>query len=137
MKRFVFIALGGITFGLGTLGIFVPFLPTAVFYLVTAFFWLRSSERLHTRFIESASYKKYVQEPIIEKKISPPNRMKMFGVLFIIFLIPCLLVDNLAMRVTMAAVYLAHVIGLSWYLKRPKKGLDATVQVTKMAEVEK
>ena len=38
-----------------------------------------------------------------------------------LFAIPCLIVRNTLMTTTLAIVYLAHVIGLSWYW-RPKKG---------------
>lgn len=125
MKKWLYIGLGSLTFGLGTVGIFLPFLPTTVFYLLTGFFWIRSSEKLHTKFIESKSYQKYVKEQLIQKNITTGNMLRMFAVIFLVFLIPCLLVDNLMMRVTMAIVYLAHVIGLTWYLKGKKK----TVQV--------
>lgn len=121
MKRWLYILLGMFTFGLGTLGIFLPFLPTTVFYLLTGFFWLRSSEKLHQKFVQSKSYQKYVQDALIERKITTKGMVRMFLLMFVIFLIPALLVDNLVMRVTLAIVYLAHVIGLSWYLKGKKK----------------
>ncbi len=40
--------------------------------------------------------------------------------MFLLFAIPCLIVRNTLMTTTLAIVYLAHVIGLSWYW-RPKK----------------
>ncbi|MBL1225063.1 YbaN family protein [Enterococcus sp. BWR-S5] len=117
MKKGLFILSGTITFILGTIGIFLPFLPTTVFYLLTGFFWLRSSEKLYHRFIQSKRYQKYVEEPIIKKNISTGNMIKMFLAIFVVFLIPCIFVDNLMMRVTMAIVYIAHVVLLTWYLK--------------------
>ncbi|WP_321388028.1 YbaN family protein [uncultured Enterococcus sp.] len=117
MKKGLFILSGTITFVLGTIGIFLPFLPTTVFYLLTGFFWLRSSEKLYHRFIQSKGYQKYVEEPIIKKNISTGNMIKMFLAIFVVFLIPCIFVDNLMMRVTMAIVYIAHVVLLTWYLK--------------------
>lgn len=120
MKKGLYIGLGGLTLVLGTIGIFVPFLPTTVFYLLTGFFWLRSSETLHTKFIQSESYHKYVDDPIVKKKMTTKSMVKMFIVMFIVFLIPCILVDNLVMRVTMGLVYVSHVIFLTWHLKGKK-----------------
>lgn len=60
MKKIIFIILGALTFALGTLGIFLPFLPTTVFYLLTAFFWLRSSEKLYNRFMASQFYAEHM-----------------------------------------------------------------------------
>ncbi|HAP4019884.1 TPA: DUF454 domain-containing protein, partial [Enterococcus faecalis] len=53
MKKLFFIFLGSCTFALGTLGIFLPLLPTTGFYLLTAFFWMRSSDKLYNKFLAS------------------------------------------------------------------------------------
>ncbi len=121
MKKILYFSLGSITFVLGTLGMFLPFLPTTVFYLLTAFFWLRSSDKYYNRFIQSSFYQRCVEEPIVKKQITNKGMLKMFAMILVVFLIPGLLVDNTIMRITLAIVYVGHVIGLSWYLRKPKK----------------
>ena len=117
LKKIIFIILGCLTFGLGTIGIFLPFLPTTVFYLLTAFFWLRSSEKLYQKFVDSKFYAEHIDRTLVRKEITTAGMVRMFIMMFVVFLIPCLLVDNVVMRVTMATVYVAHVIGLTWYFK--------------------
>lgn len=117
LKKIVFIILGCLTFALGTLGIFLPFLPSTVFYLLTTFFWLRSSEKLYQKFVASKFYEEHITKTLIRKEITTSRMVRMFIMMFIVFLIPCLLVDNVVMRVTMACVYVAHVIGLTLYFK--------------------
>jgi uncharacterized membrane protein YbaN (DUF454 family) len=56
----LFIALGFITFVLGTAGIFLPVLPTTPLYLVTAFCFARGSERFHRWFLNTKLYKKHL-----------------------------------------------------------------------------
>ncbi|MEM7283078.1 MAG: YbaN family protein [Pseudomonadota bacterium] len=47
LKRFVLIIIGVVSLALGTIGIFVPFLPTTPFVLLAAFAFANSSDRLH------------------------------------------------------------------------------------------
>ena len=61
MKRMVFIVLGCICLALGTVGIFLPILPTTPFYLATVFFFANSSERLHTWFLGTKLYQKHLR----------------------------------------------------------------------------
>lgn len=118
MKKIIFILLGCLTFALGTLGIFLPILPTTVFYIATAFLWMRSSERLYTKFIQSRYYQKYIQESLVEKKITFFGRIKLFSTLFIVFFIPCLLVQNQMMTITLSIVFILHFIFLNWYFNK-------------------
>ena len=61
MKRIVFIILGFIFLALGTIGVFLPILPTTPFYLLTLFFFANSSERLHNWFVGTKLYKKHLE----------------------------------------------------------------------------
>ncbi len=57
-KKWIYIVIGCICFGLGTVGVVIPILPTVPFYLVTAFCFARSSEKLDTWFKGTKLYKK-------------------------------------------------------------------------------
>ena len=59
--------IGFICLALGTIGVFLPVLPTVPFYLVTAFSFAKSSERLHNWFINTQLYKKNL-ESFVERK---------------------------------------------------------------------
>jgi uncharacterized membrane protein YbaN (DUF454 family) len=48
-RRYALIGLGCICVAVGTIGVFVPGLPTTIFLLIASWAFLRSSERLHRR----------------------------------------------------------------------------------------
>lgn len=121
IKKSLFIILGGISFVLGTLGLSLPFIPTVPFYMLTSFLWLRSSERLYNKFVQSTYYQKYIQELIIEKKMTTKGLVKLFAMIFIVFLIPGILVDNLVMRISLVVVYVLHLIFLTLYFKKKER----------------
>lgn len=52
-KRYVYIGLGTFFLVLGAIGAVVPLLPTVPFWLLTCWFYLRSSRRLYDRFLSN------------------------------------------------------------------------------------
>ena len=67
IKRLVFLILGLLCLTLGTIGVFLPILPTVPFYLATVFCFSQSSQKLHDWFIGTELYKKHLQS-FVEKK---------------------------------------------------------------------
>lgn len=53
IRRYVYIGLGTFFLVLGAVGIVVPLLPTTPFWLLTCWFYLRSSKRLYERFLSN------------------------------------------------------------------------------------
>jgi len=45
--RIIWLLIGGSSLGLGTLGIFLPLLPTVPFYLLAAYSFSKSSTKIH------------------------------------------------------------------------------------------
>lgn len=58
--RVIFLVIGCISFALGTVGIIIPVLPTVPFYLLTAFCFVRGSEKFANWFLNSKLYKNHV-----------------------------------------------------------------------------
>ena len=67
IKRLIFLILGLLCLTLGTIGVFLPILPTVPFYLATVFCFSQSSQKLHDWFIGTELYKKHLQL-FVEKK---------------------------------------------------------------------
>ncbi|MBQ8911272.1 MAG: YbaN family protein [Clostridia bacterium] len=60
IKKKLLLALGFGAFGLGTLGIFLPVIPTVPLYLLAAFCFTGSSERVSRWFMGTSLYKKHL-----------------------------------------------------------------------------
>lgn len=67
LKRLIFLILGLTCLGLGTVGIFLPILPTVPFYMATVFCFSQSSQRLHDWFLGTELYEKHLRS-FVEKK---------------------------------------------------------------------
>lgn len=61
IKKIVYVIVGCICLVLGTVGAFVPILPTTPFYLLTAYCFARSSKRLDKWFKGTKLYKKHLE----------------------------------------------------------------------------
>ena len=61
MRRVLNIAVGTVFVLIGIVGIFVPLLPTTVFFIVAAYFYARSSERLYRFVLNFPKFGRYVR----------------------------------------------------------------------------
>jgi uncharacterized membrane protein YbaN (DUF454 family) len=73
-RKAVYIVLGSISLLLGTLGIFLPLLPTTPFYLLTAGLYLRSSEKLYNKVMSNKYFGSIIRNFQEDKSI--PLRTK-------------------------------------------------------------
>lgn len=53
LKKFILIFLGLIFVAIGTIGIFIPGLPTTIFMILAAYCFIRSSEKMYKWVIEN------------------------------------------------------------------------------------
>ena len=76
LKKLFWIVLGCIGLGLGSIGVFLPILPSFPFLLLAAFSFARSSERLHTWFINTNLYKKNLESYVQGKGMSIETKVR-------------------------------------------------------------
>ena len=67
LKKILYIIFGCLCFGLGTVGVILPILPSTPFYLVTLFFFANSSKKLHKWFLGTKLYKDHL-ESFVKKR---------------------------------------------------------------------
>lgn len=75
MKRFVYMGLGILCCGLAIVGIFLPLIPTADFFLLALWFFARSSQRLHDWLVNHKVFGKYVHDLWVRGGLTRRNKV--------------------------------------------------------------
>lgn len=75
MSRMAFIALGLLCVGMGALGVVLPLLPTTPFVLLGAFFFARSSPRLHAWLLRHRVFGPLISNWKETRSISPTAKL--------------------------------------------------------------
>ncbi|MEC9451658.1 MAG: YbaN family protein [Chloroflexota bacterium] len=107
--RLFWISLGSIFVGIGTIGIFVPGLPTTVFLILASACYIRSSERLYNWLIKNKTFGKYIKDFREGKgmpqraKITALSMMTIFVLLAVLPFSPIAIPNN-TMRIIILAV---------------------------------
>ena len=110
LKKAFFIALGCISLALGTIGIVLPILPTVPFYLLTAFCFANSSERLHDWFIHTTVYKKYLGSYFRRRGMTKKAKCLLIGTVTAIMVPGFILMDKVPVgRAIMLVVWVGHI----------------------------
>jgi uncharacterized membrane protein YbaN (DUF454 family) len=71
----LFVALGLLAFAIGTLGIFLPVLPTTPLYLLTLFCFARGSERFHRWFTGTKLYKRRLENFVSSRSMTLRSKL--------------------------------------------------------------
>ena len=110
LKKAFFIALGCGSLALGTIGIVLPILPTVPFYLLTAFCFANSSERLHDWFIHTTVYKKYIGSYFRRRGMTKKAKCLLIGTVTAIMVPGFILMDKVPVgRAIMLVVWVGHI----------------------------
>lgn len=120
MKRIIFIIVGCLALGLGTLGVILPILPTVPFYMITLFCFANSSDRLHNWFVSTSLYKNHLESFVTNKSMSLKTKLLIMSMVTILMAIgaycmfrkgiyfPCFL---------LGFVWLFHIFYFGWKVK--------------------
>lgn len=76
LKKVLYVILGCIGVGLGAVGAVVPMIPAFPFLLMAAFCFARSSEKLHTWFINTKLYKDNLEDDVEGRGMTWKTRIR-------------------------------------------------------------
>lgn len=106
--RILFLCLGMLSFLLGTLGIFVPVLPTTPLLMLSAYCFSKASRRFHHWLTGTKVYEKYAKDFVEHKTMTRERKIVLLTFASVMLLFPlCMLsaVWKLVIIATYAFLY--------------------------------
>ncbi len=118
MKRILFVILGCLCLGLGTVGIVLPLLPTVPFYLATVFFFANSSKRLHDWFTGTKMYRKHLESYVKKEGMTVRTKATIMSSASLMMGIGFLCMSRVPIaRIVLAVVWVCHIIYFVFMVK--------------------
>lgn len=111
LKRMIYLVLGFICLGAGCVGVVLPLLPSFPFFVGTAFFFAKSSDRLHRWFRGTSLYKEHL-EPFLNKKgMTVQTKIRIIVMVTILMTFGFIMMKNVPIgRIILATVWLGHIV---------------------------
>lgn len=121
-KKILFIVLGCIGLGLGAVGAVVPLLPAFPFLLLAAYSFARSSERLHSWFINTKLYKNNLESYVKGKGMTKRTKVRIMITVTVLMTFGFVMMHQVPVgRIVLAAVWLFHIFYFVFAVKTLKE----------------
>ena len=120
IKKILWICLGCIGVGLGAVGAVVPMLPAFPFLLLAAFSFARSSEKLHTWFINTKLYKDNLEDYVAGKGMTVKTKVRIMIAVTLLMSIGFIMMGLKGIVVgcvVLGCVWAFHIIYFIWGVK--------------------
>lgn len=121
-KKILFIVLGCIGLGLGAVGAVVPLLSAFPFLLLAAYSFARSSERLHSWFINTKLYKNNLESYVKGKGMTKRTKVRIMITVTVLMTFGFVMMHQVPVgRIVLAAVWLFHIFYFAFGVKTLKE----------------
>lgn len=117
IKKFLLLVAGFMTFGIGTVDIFVPLLPTTPFYLLTYSCFRKGSKRYFTWFINTKLYKNYAEYYVTTRSMTLFHKVATCLYASVILIISFFFIPNIFVKVILVGLMLSMLYIFTFRIK--------------------
>ena len=120
LKRIIYILVGSLSLGLGTLGTVLPILPTVPFLMLATFCFARSSKRLDQWFRSTSIYKNNLEDYVAGRGMTKKCKIRIRSMVSILMAIGFLMMGAKGIItgcVVLSVVWVMHVIYFCFFVK--------------------
>lgn len=122
VKKIIYIVLGCVSMALGAVGAVLPILPSVPLLLLAAFFFARSSEKLHNWFIGTKLYKNNLESYVKGQGMTRKTKVKIMAIVTLLMTVGFVMMDEVIIaRIVLACVWVFHVIYFCFVIKTLKE----------------
>ncbi len=120
--RILNLILGFIFLGIGAAGAVLPLLPSAVFLLAAAYFFAKSSKRLHDWFLSTNLYKKNLESYVKNRAMTVKTKVSIILSITFTMGIGFIMMHKVPIgRIILCIVWLGHILYFIFGIKTIKK----------------
>lgn len=117
VRKYLYITLGFIAFGLGAIGVVLPILPTTPFLLLASFCFAKGSDKFHNWFTNTKIYKNHLESFVKEKAMTLKEKVVLLIFADFMLAFPLILIDVLAMRITIIILIIIKIYYFTFRIK--------------------
>jgi len=120
IKKLLWIVLGCIGVGIGAVGAVVPILPAFPFLLLAAFSFARSSEKLHTWFINTKLYKDNLEDYVAGRGMTVKTKVRIMITVTLLMSVGFIMMGLKGIVtgcIVLGCVWAFHIIYFIWGVK--------------------
>ena len=120
LKRIIYILVGSLSLGLGTLGTVLPILPTVPFLMLATFCFARSSKRVDQWFRSTSIYKNNLEDYVAGRGMTKKCKIRIMSMVSILMAIGFLMMGAKGIVVgcvVLSVVWVMHVIYFCFFVK--------------------
>lgn len=121
IKKFLYVTIGIISFGLGAIGVVLPVLPTTPFLLLSSFCFVRGSERFDKWFRGTKLYKKHLESFVNNRQMTLKQKITILLFADFMLMFPLIILDSLMVKGLILLVMLTKYWYFIFRIKTVKK----------------